>query len=154
MSEFKWDRVQGYDEDQIALVVPDELKFVEWTPIILGNTTISCIMNVMKEREIDALAMPWVNARMVHLFSLHRAMATVVDDQASESANPNGYDEVVFTRNIKTIEVFTSWVISIKAEKAYTGECINVMTQALQTEDSSLPQGLTVQNAYTELQKG
>ena len=28
------------------------------------------------------------------------------------------------------------------------------MTQALQTEDSALPQGLTVQNAYTELQKG
>ena len=39
-------------------------------------------------------------------------------------------------------------------EKAYTGECINVMTQELQTEDGSLPQGLTIQNAYTELQKG
>ena len=38
--------------------------------------------------------------------------------------------------------------------KAYTWECINVMTQALQTKDGSLPQGLSVQNAYTELQKG
>ena len=28
------------------------------------------------------------------------------------------------------------------------------MTQVLQTEDSSLPQGLTIQNAYTELWKG
>ena len=28
------------------------------------------------------------------------------------------------------------------------------MTQVLQTEDSDLPQGLTVQNAYTELWKG
>ena len=28
------------------------------------------------------------------------------------------------------------------------------MTRALQTEDGSLPQGLTIQNAYTELQKG
>ena len=28
------------------------------------------------------------------------------------------------------------------------------MTQALQTEDSSLPQGLTVQTAYTKLRKG
>ena len=28
------------------------------------------------------------------------------------------------------------------------------MTQALQTEDGSLPQGLTLQNVYTELQKG
>ena len=53
------DRVQGYDEDQMALVVPDELKFVEWIPIILGTPTISHMVNVMKEREIDALAMPW-----------------------------------------------------------------------------------------------
>ena len=57
-------------------------------------------------------------------------------------------------RNVETIEAFSSWVISIKAEKAYTGEHNNIMTQALQTEDGSLPQGLTVQNTYTELQKG
>ena len=42
----------------------------------------------------------------------------------------------------------------MKAEKAYTGEHINIMTQALQTKDGSLPQGLTVQNAYTKLRKG
>ena len=28
------------------------------------------------------------------------------------------------------------------------------MTQALQTEDGSLPQGLNIQNMYTELRKG
>ena len=37
---------------------------------------------------------------------------------------------------------------------AYTGEGINLMTQALHAEDGSLPQGLTVQNAYTELCSG
>ena len=34
------------------------------------------------------------------------------------------------------------------------GECINVMVQALHTEDSSLPQNLTVQNTYTEMRHG
>ena len=34
------------------------------------------------------------------------------------------------------------------------GDCINVMVQALWTQDDSLPQGLTVQNTYTELRKG
>ena len=29
------DRIQGYDEDQIALVILDESKFAEWVPIIL-----------------------------------------------------------------------------------------------------------------------
>ena len=49
------DGVQGYDEDQIALVVPDLLNFAERIPIILGTPTIShVIINVMKEREIDA----------------------------------------------------------------------------------------------------
>ena len=31
------DRVQGYDEDQIALVIPDESKFAEKISIILGT---------------------------------------------------------------------------------------------------------------------
>ena len=90
------DGVQGYDEDQIALVIPDELKFVEQVPVILETPTISQVVNVMKEREIDALAMPWVNTRVVHLLSMHRAAATGLEDQTSESTNPNGYDEVVF----------------------------------------------------------
>ena len=55
---------------------------------------------------------------------------------------------------METVDAFSPCVIPMKAEKAYTGECINIMTQALQTEDGSLPQGLTMQNAYTELRKG
>ena len=42
----------------------------------------------------------------------------------------------------------------MKVEKAYTRGYINIMAQALQTEDGSLPQGLTVQNMYTELWQG
>ena len=37
---------------------------------------------------------------------------------------------------------------------AHRGEGINVMTQSLHVEDGSLPQGLMVQNAYTELCNG
>ena len=85
----------------------------------------------MKEREIDALVTTWANTRVVHLLSVHRAAATVVDDETTESANLNGYDEVVFRRSMETIDAFSSCVMPIKAEKAYTGECINVMTQAL-----------------------
>ena len=51
--------------------------------------------------------MPWVNARVAHILSMHRAVATMVDDQTSESANPNGYDEVVFVRKMETIEAFS-----------------------------------------------
>ena len=46
--------VQGYDKDQIALVILDLSNFSTRVPVILGTPTISCIVNVMKEKEIDA----------------------------------------------------------------------------------------------------
>ena len=64
------------------------------------------------------------------------------------------YDEVVFTQNVETIEAFSSCMVQLRAERAHTGGCINIMTQALQAGGGSLPQGLTVQNTYTELRQG
>ena len=60
----------------------------------------------------------------------------------------------MYAQNAETIEPFSSHIVSVKTGRAYTGECINVMVQALQTKDGSLLQGLTVQNTYTELRKG
>ena len=67
-----------------------------------------CLGNVMGECQGGAL------------LSVHRAMTTVVDNQTSEGAKPNGYNEVVLTRNMETIEAFSSHVISIKMEKKFT----------------------------------
>ena len=145
--------VQGYNEDQITLVVPDLSNITERNCVKLGTLTISHIINVMKEREIDALATPSANAREAHLLSVQRAAATIGDNQAKEKFKPGEYDEVVITKNKETVDAFSSHVIPMKAEKAYTGECINVMTQAVQTKDGCLLQGLTVQNAYTKLRK-
>ena len=121
--------VQGYNEDQIALVVPDLSNFVAQVPIILGTPTISCVMNVMKEREIDALETPWVNAWVVHLLSVQRDTATVEDRQTAEKSGPSEYNEVVITKNTETIDAFSSHVIPMKMERAYLGRRINVMTQ-------------------------
>ena len=57
------DRVWGYDEDQIALIIPDFSNFAVRVPIILGTPTIGQVINVMREAEMDALATPWANAR-------------------------------------------------------------------------------------------
>ena len=61
------DRVQGYDEDQIALVIPDLSNCAAQIPVILGKPTISQVINMMKDMEVNTLAMPWANARVVHL---------------------------------------------------------------------------------------
>ena len=108
----------------------------------------------MKEAEIDTLVMPWANARVAHLLSVCRMSTVEVGDGFKEEPNPDGYDQVMFTQNVETIEPFSSHVVLVKVGRAYTGECINVMVQALWTEDGSLPQGLTVQNTYTELRQG
>ena len=53
------DGVQGCDEDQIALVIPDLSNFAAQIPVILGTPTISQVVNVMREAEVDALATLW-----------------------------------------------------------------------------------------------
>ena len=108
----------------------------------------------MKEVEMDALVMPWVNARVTHLLSVHRMMPKEVVDGQKEEVDVNGYDQLMYTKNGETIEPFSSQVMPVKAGRAYVGECISIMLQALQAQDDSLLQGLTVQNAYTKLRKG
>ena len=148
------DGVQGYDEDQIALVIPDLSYFVAQVPVILGTPTIVQVGNIMKEVEMDALVMPWMNARLAHLLSVHRMMPVEVGDGQNEEVDVNGYDQLMYSQNAETIEPFPSQVILVKAGRAYVGEQINVMVQALHTQDGSLLQGLTVQNTYTKLRKG
>ena len=146
--------VQGYDKDQIALVILDLSNFAAWIPVILGTPTISQVINVMKEVEVDTLAMPWVNARVVHLLSVYRMTTIEEGDGLKEELEPDSYDKLMYTQNAETIEPFSSCIVPVKAGRAHMGECINIMVQALWTEDGSLPQGLTVQNTYTELRQG
>ena len=108
----------------------------------------------MKEAEIDALVMEWANVRVAHLLLVCRMTTMAVGDGIAEEPSSDSYDQVIFTQNVETIEPFCSCMVLLKVGRAYTGECINIMVQALQTENGSLPQGLTVQNTYTELRWG
>ena len=103
---------------------------------------------------MDALATPWANARVAHLLLVCRMMPMEVGDGQKEKSDMNDNDHLMYTQNVETIEPFCSCIVPVKTGRAYVGEHINVMVQALQTQDGSLPQGLTVQNTYTELRKG
>ena len=56
MMNVKLPCVQGYNEDQIAIVM-DDPGMTEW-PVILGTPTLYCVMEVIKESEISKLAVP------------------------------------------------------------------------------------------------
>ena len=148
------DGVWGYGEDQIALVILDFSNFAARVPVILGMPTIGWVASVMREAEMDALAMPWVNARAAHLLSVHRMMPIEVGNDQEEKFDVNDYGPLIYTQKVETIEHFSSHIVPVKTGKAYVGEHINTMIQSLQTQDGSLPQGLTVQKTYTKLRKG
>ena len=49
--------IQGYNEDQVALVMDD--PGMAECPVILGTLTLYRVMEVIKESEISKLAVPW-----------------------------------------------------------------------------------------------
>ena len=148
------DGVWGYNEDQIVLVILDFSNFVARVLVILGTPTIGWVVNAMREAEMEALAMPWPNARVAHLLSVQRMIPMEVGNGQKEKSDMNDDDHLMYTQNAETIEPFSSHIIPVKTGRAYVWEHINVIVQALWTQDGSLPQGLTVQNTYTKLRKG
>ena len=109
---------------------------------------------MIKEVEVHALAMPMANARVGHLLLVHQMVTIEVGDGLKKRVDTDSYDQLMYTQNMETIEPFSSRIVPVKAGRAYMGENINIMVQALQTEDGSLLQGLTVQNTYTKLRQG
>ena len=100
-------------------------------PVILGTSTISWVINMMKEVEVDALVMPWAHARVVHLLLVHRMMTMEEGDSLKEELDSDSYDQLMYTQNAETIESLSSHIVPVKAGRAHKGECINIMAQAL-----------------------
>ena len=62
----------------------------------------------MKEAEVDALPTLWVNARAVHLLSVHSMMPVEVGDGQKEEVNANGYDQLMYIQNVKTLVLYNA----------------------------------------------
>ena len=138
------DGVWGYDEDQIALVIPDFSNFATRVHVILGTPTIGQIINMMREVEMDALAMPWADARAAHLLAVQRMMPVEEGKSQEEEYDTDKDSPLRYTQKVETLEPFSSPIIPVKTTKAYLGECINVMVQALHVQDGTLSPGLTM----------
>ena len=146
--------VQGYNEDQIALIIPDFSNFAMRVPVILGTPTIGRVVNVMREAEMDALAMLWANARVAHLLAIRRMTPVELGNDWEEGCKTDQDSPLMYTQKVETLKPFSSHVIPMKMVEAYLGEHLNVKMQALHAQDGTLPPGITVQNMYTELRKG
>ena len=108
------DGVWGYNEDQIALVILNFSNFATRVPIILGTPTIGQVINVMREAEMDALAMPWANARASHLLAVQRMTPMEVENDQEERYDTDKDNPLMYTQKVGTLETFSSHVIPIK----------------------------------------
>ena len=103
---------------------------------------------------MDTLAMLWANARAAHLLAVSRMTPVVVENGQEEGHDTDEDSPLMYTQKAETLEPFSSHAIPVKTMKAYLGEHINGMVQALCVQDGTLLPGLAVQNTYTELRKG
>ena len=103
---------------------------------------------------MDALAMPWANARVAHLLAIRRMTPVEVGGDREEGCETDQDSPLMHTQKVETLEPFSSHVIPMRIMEVYLGECLNIMVQGLHAHDGTLPPGITVQNMYTELRKG
>ena len=98
--------------------------------------------------------MPWANARAAHLLAVRRMTPVEVGNDQEEGYDTDKESPLMYTQKAEMLEPFSSHVVPVRRTSTYLGEHHNIMVQALYVQDGTLPQGLTVQNTYTELRKG
>ena len=90
--------VKGYNEDQIMIVMDD--PNMKECPVLLGTPTIYHVMPVIKESEINQLAIPWATSQLSWMFhSVTTAVATPLTDVANRTLSPTELNEIVRTGN-------------------------------------------------------
>ena len=151
MMNFKVPCVQGYDEDQITIVMDD--PDMSECPVILGTPTLYHIMEVIKESEISKLVVPWASSRVSWLMRDVQAKLgqVVVNDVANKPISPLNVDEVVRVASKCTVPPFGHKAIHGKVNLVLHGYKMNMMTHGLEKRSLSLPLGIDVQTVYATL---
>ena len=154
MMNVKMPCVQGYNEDQIAIVMDDPA--MSECPVILGTPTIYCVMEVIKESEISQLAVPWASSLVSWLMRDGQARLgqVVIDDVANKPISPLNVDEVVRIVSKCTVPPFGHKAIHGKVNLVLHGNKMNMMTHGLEKRSPSLPLGIDVQTVYATLADG
>ena len=75
-------------------------------PVILGTPTIGQVVNVMREAEMDALAMLWANARAAHLLAIRRMAPVEVGDDQEEGYDIDQGSPLMYAQKVETLEPF------------------------------------------------
>ena len=143
--------VKGYDKDQIAIILDD--PGMKHCPVILGTPTLFRVMEVIKEDEINRLAIPWATSRISWLMRGLTAFVaeTPFDNLANRAMTPASVDEVVHVATKLQIPPFGSKIIHGQTGLLLQGCNMNVMTHGLERRSPQLPLGVEVLSTYATL---
>ena len=157
--------VLGSDEDAVFLVVSDESDFGQRVPLVMGTCTISRLINVIRESEIDNLATLWLTARLARLLSCQ--LGTVVPGPEGAETQEEGacggspevnVDELVTVRESIHLGLFQTEIIEGCVKPLLESTSYVMITplkaEGRQHETKPLPLGLHLLHAYTHLKNG
>ena len=148
--------MKDYDKDQVALVIPGSTTFGTRVPITLGTPTISWIVNVIKEREIDELSVLLNGSKISHLLAGHWAGLSIGSHATTGKVLiMTDLNEAVKMMKREGIDAFLSKVIHGQMKTMFMDNNMCVMTKA--PEKGKVPcllHGLSRVNTYTEMTTG
>ena len=157
--------ITGYDEDAVFLVVADESNFGRRVPLVVGTCTISRLINVIQESEIDSLTTPWSTTRVARLLSCQLGMAVPTpegaetpDEGASGGSPEVSIDELVMVQESVCLgpfqpKIIEGWVKPLLGCTSYVMITL-LRAEGQPRETKPLPLGLHVLHAYTRLKNG
>ena len=152
--------VAGYDEDAVFLVVPDGSNFGKRVPIVIGTCTLACVINVIKESEMDRISTPWSTVCLAQLLSRR----VVTEGMSSEgggtgAAEANGVNAVVEMGSNAHVGPFQTEILEGKISQAPACDTHVMVTPVgreglKQDRGRQLPPGLQVLHTYMTIMAG
>ena len=93
----------SYDEDQVALVVPEDSSFLRKCRVILGTPTINRAIRAMKESEMENAPEAWWSAQHTYEFANYMVQLDLDDYgmtmPTNTGENPTDLDKLVLLKN-------------------------------------------------------
>ena len=147
--------IPSYDEEQVALVIPNVTQLGMKVQVILGTPTIYRLCHQMKESEIQTVPEEWQHTLLSYEVSRNvsiHAMTPQLDQDSNikyptnTGQNPTDLDEPVLLKDRVIIPAFASQIVHVRTQRTFMkGHRLNIMVQPYPEEKLKVPMGLYVQ---------
>ena len=150
----RFDKIKGYDEDQVYLVMEDDSKFASRVPMILGTPTTEYVLNVITDSEITNLSVVWANVRTSTIQHAYCARVNHIrTDITTRPLDIKSFNDSILKDKV-TIQPFETSIVKAKTDTIMTGGRLHVLVHSLDAKNNKLPKGLEVSVTYTDLKRG